>query len=252
MRGALLAGDLDDQLALALAQRGLDGVGEAAAVGLALIVTRSTTSSIVCFFCFSSASTSSSRTIMPSMRTRTKPALRSSSNSSRNSPLRFSTFGASSVTCVLSGSGGQLVDDLAGGARADRAAALVAALLAGARVEHAQVVVDLGDRADGRARVASTRSSARSRWSATGRGCARTSASPSGRGTGARRPTATRRSGAGPRRRACRTRGSTCPSPTGPVNTTSWCLGISRWSTMEVVLARSLDDDRVRLARRSP
>ena len=33
------------------------------------------------------------------------------------------------------------------------AAALVAALLAGARVEHAQVVVDLGDRADGRARV---------------------------------------------------------------------------------------------------
>ena len=33
------------------------------------------------------------------------------------------------------------------------AAALVAALLAGARVEHAQVVVDLGDRADRRARV---------------------------------------------------------------------------------------------------
>src|SRR4029079_1795878 len=37
--------------------------------------------------------------------------------------------------------------------RTDRAAALVAALLAGARVQHAQVIVDLGDRADGRARV---------------------------------------------------------------------------------------------------
>ena len=35
----------------------------------------------------------------------------------------------------------------------DLAAAQVAALLAGARVEHAQVVVDLGDRADRRARV---------------------------------------------------------------------------------------------------
>ena len=185
----------------------------------------------MCFFCFSSASTSSRRTIMPSMRTRTKPALRSSANSSRNSPLRFSALGASSVTWVLSGSCGELVDDLAGGARADRAAALVAALLARARVEHAQVVVDLGDRADGRARVRSTRSSARSRSSATARGCARTSASPSGRGTAARTPTATRRSGAGPRRTACRTRASDLPEPDGPVITTSRCLGSSRWST---------------------
>ena len=54
----------------------------------------------------------------------------------------------------LVGQTGQLVDDLARGARTDRAAAQVAALLAGTRVEHAQVVVDLGDRADGRARVA--------------------------------------------------------------------------------------------------
>ncbi len=41
---------------------------------------------------------------MPSMRTRTKPALRASSNSSRNSPLRFSALGASSVTWVFAGS----------------------------------------------------------------------------------------------------------------------------------------------------
>ncbi len=73
-------------------------------LSFSLIESRSITSSIECFFCLSSASTSSSRTIMPSMRTRTKPALRSSPNSSRNSPLRFSAFGASRVTLVFSGS----------------------------------------------------------------------------------------------------------------------------------------------------
>ena len=125
---------------------------------------------------------------------------------------------------------------------ADRAAALVAVLLAGARVEHAQVVVDLGDRADGRARVARRRSSARSRSSATGRGCARTSASPSGRGTAARTPTATRRSGAGPRRRACRTRATTCPSPT-PGEHDELVLRELEAIDDEVVLAGALDDD---------
>src|SRR4029079_319644 len=44
--------------------------------------------------------------------------------------------------------------DLARRARTDRAAALVAALLAGAGVQHAEVIVDLGDRADRRPRVA--------------------------------------------------------------------------------------------------
>ena len=77
----------------------------------------------------------------------------SSSKSSRNSPLRCTTSGARSVSFVPSGS-----------ARSSRAICLrrparrpsrrsVAALLAGPRVEDAQVVVDLGDRADGRARV---------------------------------------------------------------------------------------------------
>src|ERR1043165_2066338 len=108
-----------------------------------LIVRRSITSSIECFFCFSSASTSSSRTIMPSIRTRTKPALRSSRNSSRNSPLRFSALGArrgdalANLALAVRGFGreqrarrlvgqrGELVDHLARGARSDRAAALV-------------------------------------------------------------------------------------------------------------------------------
>ena len=49
--------------------------------------------------------------------------------------------------------GQKLAHDLARRARRDLAAAQVAALLASPRVEHAQVVVDLGHRADGRARV---------------------------------------------------------------------------------------------------
>jgi hypothetical protein len=47
-----------------------------------------------------------------------------------------------------------LVDDLLRGLPADRAAALGAVRLAGARVQQPQVVVDLGDRADRRPRVA--------------------------------------------------------------------------------------------------
>ena len=49
--------------------------------------------------------------------------------------------------------GQQLVDDLRRRSGGDLAPAQVAALLARARVEHAQVVVDLGDRTDGRAWV---------------------------------------------------------------------------------------------------
>ena len=47
-----------------------------------------------------------------------------------------------------------LVDDLLGGLAADRAAAVVAVRVSDPREQHPQVVVDLGDRADRRARVA--------------------------------------------------------------------------------------------------
>ena len=82
-----------------------------------------------------------------------------------------------------------------------------------AREEQAQVVGDLGDGADGRARVppdALLLDRDRRRQALDAR---RSRASPSARGTAARRPTATRRSAAGPRRRACRRRATTCPSP---------------------------------------
>src|SRR5690606_1613787 len=47
----------------------------------------------------------------------------------------------------------ELPDDLLGALALDRLAALMAVLHAHAGVEHPQVVVDLGDRADGGARV---------------------------------------------------------------------------------------------------
>ena len=160
-------------------------------------------------------STSSSRWIRPSMRTRAKPALRASSNTSRNSPLRFSALRRQQRRpCVFGRQRQQLVDDLGRRAGGDLAAAQVAALLAGARVEHAQVVVDLGDRADRRARVR------RRRLLLDGDGRRQpaqlvvAAASPSAPGTAGRRTTATRRSGAAPRRTACRTPATTCPIPT--------------------------------------
>ena len=50
-----------------------------------------------------------------------------------------------------------LIDDLVGGLAPDRATAVVAVRMPDTGVEHAQVVVDLGDRADGRPRVARRR-----------------------------------------------------------------------------------------------
>ena len=107
------------------------------------------------------------------------------------------------------------VEDALERLRGNRLAAVRAVRHADGGEQQAQVVVDLGDRADRRARVRWRWSSARWRWPATGRRSGRRPASPSARGTAGRRPTATRRSGAGPRRRWCRRRATTCPSPTG-------------------------------------
>ena len=120
------------------------------------------------------------------------------------------------------------VDHLADGLALDRQAGRRRIGHADARPEQAHVVVDLGDRADGRARVLARSSSARWRWPATGRRSGRRPASASSPGTGAHRPTGSRHSGAGPRRRSCRRRATTCPSRTGPVNTTSLSRGMSR------------------------
>ena len=83
----------------------------------------------------------------------TKPSRRSSSSSFLNSPLRSRTTGASTEKRVPSGSAQQRSTICWTVCEAIGAAAARAVRLADARVEQPQVVVDLGDRADRRARV---------------------------------------------------------------------------------------------------
>ena len=118
------------------------------------ITSRSTTTSIVCLNFLSSTISSSSSRISPSTFTRVKPSARSSSKTSLYSPLRSRTTGALTVNFVPSGKPQDLVDDRLDRLARDRPAADRAVRPADARVEQAQVVVDLGDGADRRARVA--------------------------------------------------------------------------------------------------
>ena len=94
--------------------------------------------------------------------------------------------------------------------------------------------MDLGHRADGRARVLRRWSSARWRWPATGPRSGRRPACPSAPGTGGHRPTGSRRSGAGPRRRWCRRRASDLPEPDRPVSTTSCSRGMSTSTSLRL------------------
>ena len=109
-----------------------------------------------------------------------------------------------------------LLDDRVHRLPGDRPAADRAVRPPDARVEESEVVVDLRDRADGRARVPRRRLLVDRDRRARARRSSRRRASPSSAGTGARTPTATRRTGAGPRRRSCRRRGSTSPSRRAP------------------------------------
>ena len=101
-------------------------------------------------------SSSSSRT-SPSTFTRVKPSARSSSNCLPYSPLRPRTIGAMTMNRVPVLQRHDLVDDLLGRLGGDRPPAVEAVRLADPRPQQAQVVVDLGDRADRRARVARRR-----------------------------------------------------------------------------------------------
>ncbi len=120
---------------------------------------RSTTTSIVWFSYRASRSCvrSVSSTTSPSIRARVKPWPASSSSRPSYSPLRPRTTGARTWKRVPSGSSSTRSTICCGRLAGDDPAAVRAVRDADPRVEQAQVVVDLGDRADGRARVAARR-----------------------------------------------------------------------------------------------
>ena len=144
------------------------------------------------------------------------PASDRSASSFSYSPLRPRTTGARTwkrVTPFVELL--DLVDDLLGGLRLDRLPAVRTVRTADAGEQQPQIVVDLGDRAHRRSRVAARRllidrDRRRQTLDEVDVGLVHLA-----RGTAGRTPTAIRRTGVAPRRRSCRRRGSTCPSPTG-------------------------------------
>ena len=120
-------------------------------------VSRSTTTSMLCRIWRSSDRSSVSITTLPSTRARTKPCFRKSSNRSRYSPFWPRITGASTANCVFGRQRQDAADDLLAGLGRDRPAALRAVPAADPGVEHAQEVVNLGDRADGRPRIVAGR-----------------------------------------------------------------------------------------------
>ena len=123
----------------------------------ARMIRRSTTTEMSCLYFLSRTISSSSRRSSPSTFTRVKPSARSSSSCLPYSPLRPRTIGREDHELRALLERHDLVDDLLGRLRGDRPAAVVAVRLADPRPQQAQVVVDLGDRADRRARVARRR-----------------------------------------------------------------------------------------------
>src|SRR6476469_7614389 len=118
-----------------------------------LATRRSTTTSMVCFFCFSRAGGSVSETTSPS--TRAREALRLQLGEEIDE-LALATLhdGGEHLEAGAVLERQQLVDDLLRGLSGDRLAADRAVRTTGAGEEQAEVVVDLGDGADRRARVA--------------------------------------------------------------------------------------------------
>ena len=118
------------------------------------ITRRSTTTAMSCLYFLSRTISSSRRRSSPLTLIRLKPSARSSSKRLPNSPLRPRTIGAMHHEPRPLGQLHHLVDDLLGRLAADRPPAHVAVGVPDPRPQQAQVVVDLGDRADRRARIA--------------------------------------------------------------------------------------------------
>ena len=119
-----------------------------------LSTSRSTTTSIVCLNFLSSTISSSSRRCSPSTLTRVKPSRAELLEHVAELALAVAHDRRVDREARPLGQRQDLLDDLVEALAGDRAAADGAVRPADARVEQAQVVVDLGDGADGRARVA--------------------------------------------------------------------------------------------------
>ena len=119
----------------------------------ARITRRSTSTSMVCFWVRASAMSSARSRSSPSMRARTKPRLAQLEQLLAVLALAAAHDRRQDVHAAALGQRQDAVDDLLHGLRRDRAPALRAVRRADAREQQAQVVVDLGDGADGRARV---------------------------------------------------------------------------------------------------
>ena len=147
--------ELDDHDALGQAERGLERVGEAPLRSrLDQQAVDDDLDRVLLLLLELGRLVGEHVTISPSTRARVKPWACSSANSSPYSPLRPRTTGASTWNRVPSGSSSTRSTICCGRLAGDRLAALRAVRQADAGVEQAEVVVDLGDRADGRPRVA--------------------------------------------------------------------------------------------------
>jgi hypothetical protein len=153
---ALLRHGLDLDHPVGQRHRGLDRVGQALAQ-VAAHDRRSTTIEMSCLYFLSRTISSSSIRSSPSIFAREKPSERNSSRTLAVLALapaheRRQHHEARALLELH-----DLVDDLLGRLPGDRLAADVAVRMADARPQQAQVVVDLGDRADRRPRVARRR-----------------------------------------------------------------------------------------------
>ena len=143
----------DDQVPFAQRQRLLDRLGQPRPDSSASFFSRSMTTSMSCLICRSSFRSSVSCTTWPSTRARTKPCLQHVLEQVLVLALLAADHRGQDEELRPRRQGEDAGDDLLARLGGDRPAALRAVPLADAGVQHAQVVVDLGDRADGRARV---------------------------------------------------------------------------------------------------
>ena len=134
-------------------------------------------------------------------------------------------------------------DDLLARLGRDRPAALRAVPVADAGVEHAQEVVDLGDRADGRARVVAGRLLRDRDRRAQAADVVDVGLGHLPQKLPGEAWTDSRRTAAAPRHTACRTPASFCPSRDTPVRQISLLRGSTTSTLAQVVLAGTLDDD---------